>query len=101
MDFFSEVTELCRKHELDLGVDILGHPLVRAASEMGLTPFISPTTSDMSLMHGIPSLKIGPGDSARSHSADEFILIDEIEQAISLYPKLIRKCSNETLGQGF
>lgn len=78
-----------------------GHPLVRAASEMGLTPFISPTTSDMSLMHGIPSLKIGPGDSARSHSADEFILIDEIEQAISLYPKLIRKCSNETLGQGF
>ena len=66
------------------------HVLVRAASELGLVPFVSPTTSDMSLMHDIPSLKIGPGKSARSHTADEYILISEIEQALKIYPQLIK-----------
>lgn len=65
------------------------HPLVKAAKSLGLTPFISPTTSDMALMHGIPSLKIGPGQSSRSHSADEFIEIPELNQALHLYPRLI------------
>lgn len=65
------------------------HPLVRAAVDLGLTPFVSPTTSDMSLLHGIPSLKIGPGDSARSHRADEFVRLDEMEEALSVYEKII------------
>ncbi len=66
-----------------------GHPLVRSAEALGLTPFVSLTTSDMSLMYDIPSLKIGPGDSSRSHRADEYIRTGEIEQAIGLYDRLI------------
>ncbi len=66
------------------------HPLVRSAVALGKTPFVSPTTSDMALMHNIPSLKMGPGESKRSHSADEFILIPEIEEALTLYPALIK-----------
>ena len=65
------------------------HPLVKAAVALGRTPFISPTTSDMALMHGIYSLKIGPGESSRSHTADEFIEISEINEALNLYPLLI------------
>lgn len=65
------------------------HPLVKAAVGLGKSPFVSPTTSDMALMHCIPTLKIGPGDSARSHSADEFIRISEINDAIKTYEKLI------------
>lgn len=61
------------------------HPLVRTAVGLGRKPFVSPTTSDMALMHGIPSLKIGPGESSRSHSADEFVLISEINEALHLY----------------
>lgn len=65
------------------------HPLVRSAVRLGCKPFVSPTTSDMSLMYDFPSLKIGPGESSRSHSADEFILLSEIETAIPLYRSLI------------
>lgn len=75
------------------------HPLVEAAKSLGLKPFISPTTSDMALML-FPSLKIGPGESARSHSADEYITLPEIADGINLYTKLITKL-NETLEQGF
>ena len=66
------------------------HPLVRAARAIGRNTFVSPTTSDRTLM-SFPSLKMGPGDSARSHSADEFVRIDEIEQAIALYEKYIEQ----------
>ncbi|MDE6695896.1 MAG: M20/M25/M40 family metallo-hydrolase [Muribaculaceae bacterium] len=66
------------------------HPLVEAASSLGKETFISPTTSDMALMHGIPSLKIGPGQSSRSHSADEYVCISEISEAIDTYIKLIK-----------
>ncbi|MDE6382852.1 MAG: M20/M25/M40 family metallo-hydrolase [Paramuribaculum sp.] len=65
------------------------HPLVKAATDLGLKPFVSPTTSDMALLHGIPSLKIGPGDSSRSHSADEYILLSELNSALLTYPKLL------------
>lgn len=65
------------------------HPLVKSAVALGRTPFVSPTTSDMALMHGIPSLKMGPGESARSHSADEFVLLSEINEALHLYPRII------------
>jgi len=66
------------------------HPLLRAAKSLGTETFVSPTTSDMALMYDIPSLKIGPGESARSHSADEYVEIDEINNALSFYPKLIQ-----------
>ncbi|MCM1451934.1 MAG: M20/M25/M40 family metallo-hydrolase [Clostridium sp.] len=65
--------------------------LWRAFSALGIPHFVSPTTSDMSLLHGIPSLKIGPGESSRSHRADEHILLSEIESAISIYPQLIKQ----------
>lgn len=66
------------------------HPLVKAASSLGKETFISPTTSDMALMHDIPSLKMGPGQSSRSHSADEYICLSEISEAIDTYIKLIK-----------
>ena len=65
-----------------------GHPLVKRCKEMGMTPFGSPTLSDQALMN-FPSLKLGPGDSARSHSADEFIGLDEIKSAIETYVALL------------
>jgi acetylornithine deacetylase len=64
------------------------HPLVQRCIAMGMTPFGSPTLSDQALMP-FPSFKLGPGDSARSHSADEFICISEIEQAIKTYIELL------------
>ncbi len=66
------------------------HPLVKAAASLGKSTFISPTTSDMALMHGIPSLKMGPGESSRSHSADEYVALSEISDAIDTYVQLIR-----------
>lgn len=65
------------------------HPLRVAAENLGAKPFLSPTTSDMALLRGIPALKIGPGRSERSHSADEFVLISEINRALWFYPDLI------------
>jgi len=64
------------------------HPIVKRCTEMGLQPFGSPTLSDQALMSW-PSLKLGPGDSARSHTADEYIDIADIEKAISLYIQLL------------
>ena len=64
------------------------HPLVRRCREMGMVPFGSPTLSDQALMR-FPSFKLGPGESSRSHAADEFIKIAEIEQAIGTYIRLL------------
>ena len=64
------------------------HPFVQACIKEGLTPFGSPTLSDQALMR-FPSLKLGPGESSRSHTADEYIKISEIDDAISLYTKLL------------
>lgn len=64
------------------------HPLVRAAVAAGGTPFGSPTLSDQALMPW-PSLKMGPGDSARSHTADEYIKRSEIADSIGLYIDII------------
>ena len=66
------------------------HPLVRAAKAVGSSTFVSPTTSDRTLMP-FPSLKMGPGESARSHTADEFVRIDEIDRAITLYEQYIEQ----------
>lgn len=67
----------------------LSHPLTQAAIENGCRPFVSPTTSDMALMNGFPTIKIGPGESSRSHSANEFIFVDEIVSAIDKYKSII------------
>jgi len=64
------------------------HPLVKRCIDMGMTPFGSPTLSDQALMP-FPSLKLGPGESSRSHSADEFIRISEIRAAIETYIALL------------
>ena len=61
------------------------HPLVKAATAIGRETFVSPTTSDMALMHGIPSLKMGVGESCRSHGADEYVLESEIVEGIRIY----------------
>jgi acetylornithine deacetylase len=60
------------------------HPIVQAGVALGRTKYGSPTTSDQSLLD-ISSLKVGPGDSARSHTADEFVYVDEIKEGIELY----------------
>ncbi len=65
-----------------------GHPLVQRAIELGRVPFGSPTLSDQALIP-FPSMKMGPGKSSRSHTADEFIFIKEIEEAIGLYLRLL------------
>ena len=64
------------------------HPLVQRCVEMGMTPFGSPTLSDLALMPFL-SLKLGPGESSRSHTADEFICLSEIENAIQTYVQLL------------
>jgi len=66
----------------------LDHPLVKSGIALGRTYYGSPTTSDKALMP-FPTLKFGPGDSARSHSADEFIWIHEIGEGIDMYIQLI------------
>lgn len=64
------------------------HPLIKKCVAMGMKPFGSPTLSDQALMH-FPSFKLGPGESSRSHSADEFIKISEISDAVAKYRKLL------------
>lgn len=66
----------------------LDHPIVQAGIRMGKTWYGSPTTSDQALIPAT-SVKIGPGDSARSHTADEFIYLEEISQGIDTYIKLL------------
>ena len=64
------------------------HPIVQAGLALGRTTYGSPTTSDQALLD-IPSLKLGVGDSARSHSADEFVHLSEIRKGIELYIKML------------
>jgi acetylornithine deacetylase len=66
----------------------ISHPFVRRAVMLGRQPFGSPTLSDQALMP-FTSVKIGPGDSARSHSADEYIRLSEIREAIDVYIMLL------------
>lgn len=66
----------------------LTHPAVARGLSLGLEPFGSPTTSNQALCH-FPTLKIGPGDSARSHSADEYIRLDEISEGVKTYVALL------------
>jgi acetylornithine deacetylase len=66
------------------------HPLVIAGSRLGSKAYGSPTTSDKALMP-FPALKVGPGDSARSHTADEFIYLEEIRSGIGFYIDLLKQ----------
>jgi len=68
----------------------LDHPLVKAGISLGRSYYGSPTISDKALMN-FPALKIGPGDSARSHTADEYIYTDEIKEGIDLYIQLLNQ----------
>lgn len=78
-----------RSTRLHASVIAESHLLVRAAVAAGCRTFVSPTMSDRTLMP-FPALKIGPGDSARSHTADEFVCIDEIAQGIETYTKILK-----------
>ena len=66
----------------------VSHGLVQAGIALGRTTYGSPTLSDQSVLN-CKSLKLGPGDSLRSHSADEFIYLNEIEEGIELYIKIL------------
>lgn len=82
----SEVT--ARSFRLNSSHIDASHPVVRRAVELGRTPYGSPTLSDQALMP-FPSVKIGPGKSSRSHTANEYILIHELEEALDLYYELL------------
>lgn len=66
----------------------MSHPLVQRCLALGLKPFGSPTMSDQALMP-FTTMKIGPGQSARSHTADEYIGLDEIEHGVRTYVDLL------------
>jgi acetylornithine deacetylase len=81
------VPRSCRLRSTAIAIE---HPLIQAGINLGRKYYGSPTTSDKALMN-FPTLKMGPGDSARSHTADEFIFIDEIKEGIELYIKLLEQ----------
>ncbi|CAA0190532.1 M20 family metallo-hydrolase [Tenacibaculum maritimum] len=66
------------------------HPLVKAGIQMGRETYGSPTLSDQAVL-SCPSLKLGPGDSKRSHTADEFIYLSEIAEGITIYIELLKR----------
>ncbi len=70
-----------------------GHPVVQAGIKLGKTTYGSPTTSDAALINA-PVLKCGPGDSARSHTANEFIYTEEIKQGIETYIALVQQVAS-------
>lgn len=82
----SEVT--ARSFRLDSSKIDCNHPFVKRCVELGLTPYGSPTLSDQALMK-FPSIKIGPGKSSRSHTADEYIMLNEIESGIETYINIL------------
>lgn len=67
----------------------LSHPMVKRCIELGLSPYGSPTTSNQAVIP-CPSLKIGPGDSARSHTANEYIRLEEIREGIKWFKSIIQ-----------
>jgi acetylornithine deacetylase len=83
-----EVEVLPRSTRLNPSGIPLTHPLVQAGLALGSQPYGSPTLSDQALMP-FPSLKVGPGDSARSHTADEYLHVAELAQGIDFYTNLL------------
>ena len=68
------------------------HPVVKRCKELGRITYGSPTTSNQAVIP-FTSLKIGPGDSARSHTANEYIHLQEIEEGIDIFINLLDNCS--------
>lgn len=66
------------------------HPLIVAATALGVVQFGSPTTSDQAVINDFPTVKMGPGDSNRSHTANEFIYLQEIKDGIEIYLNLLQ-----------
>ncbi|MCA5004287.1 M20 family metallo-hydrolase [Sphingobacterium bovistauri] len=81
---------VARSTRLNPSTIAVDHPIVQAGIALGKKMYGSPTMSDQALLP-IPSIKVGPGDSARSHTADEFIYLKEIEDGISFYVQLLGK----------
>ncbi|QYS87343.1 M20 family metallo-hydrolase [Flavobacterium oreochromis] len=67
------------------------HPMVQTGIMLGRKVYASPTTSDQALMNGFPTFKMGPGDSARSHTANEYIYIEEINKGIEIYIAMLEE----------
>ncbi|MGX7667863.1 M20 family metallo-hydrolase [Flavobacterium pedocola] len=67
------------------------HPMVQSGMALGRAIYASPTTSDQALMNGFPTFKMGPGDSARSHTANEYIYVEEINNGIAIYIEMLEK----------
>jgi acetylornithine deacetylase/succinyl-diaminopimelate desuccinylase-like protein len=97
-----EVVDIVRKHvsckvvprslRLKPSGILINHPIVVVAEKLGIEKYGSPTLSDQALIP-VPSVKIGPGESARSHMADEFILVDEVREGIETYIRLLNHYS--------
>lgn len=93
-ELFAEITKhvssevKARSFRLNSSSIPADHPFVKRAVELGKTPYGSPTLSDQALMK-FPSVKIGPGKSSRSHTADEYIMVHEIEEAINTYIQIL------------
>ncbi len=85
----SPTTVRARSLRLNSSKIEITHPLVQAAQNIGLELFGSPTMSDQVFLPHIPSVKIGPGDTLRSHTANEFVLETEIRQGIKTYIRLL------------
>ena len=66
------------------------HKIIKSANLLGIESYGSPTLSDQALLD-FPSVKIGPGNSKRSHSADEYIYVDELLDGIEVYKNLLNK----------
>jgi acetylornithine deacetylase len=80
-----------RLHSSSIAMD---HPLVRRCLSLGLKPYGSPTLSDQALMP-FPSFKLGPGESSRSHTADEYIRKSEMKKALEIYRSLLAPASSD------
>ena len=93
-EIFEEISSSCgteviaRSFRLNSSLLAVDHPFVKRSIELGMTPFGSKTMSDQTFMN-FPTAKIGPGESSRSHTADEFIFLREIADAISIYFSLL------------
>ena len=79
---------VARSTRLNPSTIAVDHPIVQAGLALGKKMYGSPTMSDQALLP-IPSIKVGPGDSARSHTANEFIYVQEIEEGVRFYIKLL------------
>lgn len=88
IDKHTECEVKARSFRLNSSKISLENPFVKRSIMIGKEPYGSPTLSDQALMP-FPTVKIGPGDSARSHTADEYIRLSEIREAIELYVKLL------------